>query len=463
MSQAHQILQKLLDEQKLSPEGLAWLTVATDPWHDTKIKGVAGLPDTQVGDSLVFQVVQELVIVKPAALGAGNWKVRIANQPFLQHQDVGPGTYYGDVVSIDNSLAFGRELWPVQVNYALDASDFASTVPLGSTGIELPQEFTKGTIKLIGMGIEVFNTTAEISKQGTVSYIRMSQPDTDDFAGYVSMTTPVNAWSFRNLRPFREPPKNLAEMSNYPGFAQTEAREGYYAPVIIKVNANNRNYPITKGLLTLSEDPEGGAIPVTGIPCHSSQNAPFLVPGNTTPFYSSRNNPIFVDTDSNVVMFTGLSDATTLTLRVRFICERFPNDSEKQMLVIATPTAPYDPVAIELYTRAISQMPSGVPFSENPAGEWWLKMINEVASLAAPLLSSIHPLAGAGARLIGNGADSLRKDWRRERKKGEAKKPPANELIQAQRQFKAPRKSKPLPPLPTGPPPALPRRPKAKR
>jgi hypothetical protein len=448
MSRAHQILQKLLDEQKLSPEGLAWLTVATDPWHDTKIKGVAGMPDGQLGDSLVFQVVQELVIVKPVTLGAGNWKVRVANQPFLQMQTVGPGKYYGDVVSLDNSVTFNRELWPVQVNYALDADDFASTVPVGSAGIELPQEFTKGTVKLIGMGIEVFNTTAEINKQGTVSYIRMSQPDTDDFAGYVSQTTPPNSWSFRSLRPFREPPKNLSEMSNYPGFAQTEAREGYYAPVIIKVNGANKNYPITKGLLTLSEDPEGGPIDPAGIDCHSSQVSSFLAPGNTTPFFSSRVNPLHANIDSNVVMFTGLSDPTTLTLRVRFICERFPNDSEKQMLVIATPTAPYDPVAIELYTRAISQIPSGVPFSENPAGEWWMKMISEIADLAAPLLSAIHPVIGSGAKLIGSGADALRKDWRKERKRGERKPKKAVELAQAQRSFNAPRTGKALPPLP---------------
>lgn len=454
MSQAHQILQKLIDEQKLSPEGLAWLTVATDPWHDTKIKGVAGLPDAQVGDSLVFQVVQELVIVKPGTLGAGNWKVRIANQPFLQKQKVGPGKYYGDVVSIDNSITFDREIWPVQVNYALDASDFASTVPVGSAGIELPQEFTKGTVKLIGMGIEVFNTTAEINKQGTVSYIRMSQPDTDDFFGYVSQSTPVNTWAFRSLRPFREPPKNLSEMSNYPGFAQTEAREGYYAPVIIKVNANNRNYPITKGLLTLAEDPEGGPINPVGIDCHSSQSAATIVPGNITTFYSVQNNPLLTDCDTNVVMFTGLSDATTLTLRVRFICERFPNDSEKQMLVIATPTAPYDPVAIELYTRAVSQMPCGVPFSENPAGEWWLKMINEIAELAVPMLNTIHPMLGSGAKLIGSGAESLRKDWRKERKKNERKPKPkkAVELAQAQRSYNAPNRPKPLPAIPASAP-----------
>jgi len=362
----------LVANKQLSPAGLAWLTAAIDPWHDTIINGVEGMPDQTTGKSVVFQVVQEYEINKntsPVPLPPGNWSCRVANNPILVTEPVRGGQYYGDIMSLEGGLSL---VVPVQVNYTSAGGDFGS-VAVGGTanaqGCSMPTNFTKGVIKVCGMGIEVINTTSVLHKQGLMTCARMSQPDADQVAvTYVAPIVDINAVGGKTYNLFRAAPKNLAEMALYPSFMQMEAKDGYYAPVVLKTG-RWAHYPTSNGVILLEDDPTGGDV-VAPIACFSSSVTPFAIttvpPTAVTGLLSARKNPIFNATDTNVVMFTGLSDETTLNLRVRWICERFPSDAESEMLVIATPSAPFDPMAIEIYTRLVGMLPAGVPFTENP-------------------------------------------------------------------------------------------------
>lgn len=407
-----QILQKLVEEKAITPQGLSWLTLAVDPWHDTAVTGFEGLPDQGIGKSVTFQVVQEISISKntsPVPLPAGNWSVRIGNYPILQDMNVNPGVYYGDVVTQNNAV--NNLLVPVQVNYAADGVDMDSVAIGGLAnpqGISLPPEFCKGIVKVCGIGIEVINTTAELQRQGLMSCCRMVQPDMEPYTAYISRSSPANAWSIKTLTPIRSLPKNLQEMAMYPGFAQDEAKNGYYAPVLLKFG-KERHYPLPISTLLLEDDTVAGDVNVaTPINCFSSRDTTFTPPGSTTQFYTTRSQPLYYGADSNVVFFSGLSDSTTLTLRVRFILERFPNDSESQILVIATPSAPYDPAVLEIYSKAVQMLPAGVPFTENPAGEWWKQMLSKIGSVASPMLKLLpHPLAQGLARAVDVGVKAL--------------------------------------------------------
>lgn len=407
-----QILQKLVEEKAITPQGLSWLTLAVDPWHDTAVTGFEGLPDQGIGKSVTFQVVQELSISKntsPVPLPAGNWSVRIGNYPILQDLDVSSGLYYGDIITQNNSTT--ELMVPIQVNYAADGVDMDSVAIGGLTnpqGISLPTEFCKGIVKVCGIGIEVINTTAELQRQGLMSCCRMVQPDMEPYCAYISQSVPANSWATKTVTPVRSLPKNLQEMALYPGFAQDEAKNGYYAPVLLKFG-KERHYPLPISALLLEDDTAAGLVNVaTPIVCHTSRNTPFTAPGNTTQFYTTRTQPLFYGADSNVIFFSGLSDATTLTLRVRFILERFPSDSESQILVIATPSAPYDPAVLEIYSKAVQMLPAGVPFTENPAGEWWKKMLSSIGSVASPMLKMLpHPLAQGLARAVDVGVRAL--------------------------------------------------------
>lgn len=427
MSRAQKLLNDLVASRTLSPAGLAWLTLAVDPWHDTAVTGLEGMPDQGIGKSVSFQVVQELSISKntaPVALPAGNWSVRIGNFPKLTPENVSPGFFYGAVVHQDNATA--NLLQSVAVQYAQDGADFpdvgiASLYPANPQGVSLPIEYTQGVVKVLGVGIEVINTTSSLYKQGLVSYCRMVQPQAETFTSYVSMSTPANSWGIKSMTPIRTLPKNLTEMALYPGFAQTEASEGYYAPVLLKFG-KTKSFPVPNTTLLLDDDPTAGPFSIASpLACYSSRNTGVVVPGNATTFYTSNDLPLYYDCDSNVCVFSGLSDQTTLTLRVRFICERFPSDAERQMLVIATPSADYDPIALEIYSKAVQRLPAGVPFSENPAGEWWMKMVEEIANAAAPFLGGIHPALGLAAKGVGAVAGAASNRTKTSRKKKEAK------------------------------------------
>jgi hypothetical protein len=354
-------------------------------------------------------VTQEYSISKnnsPVALPAGNWSVRIANFPLLTSNSVRKGNYFGDIVS---QLGDVSEIVPVQVNYAADGVDFADTaVPgLGNPqGCSLPVAHTKGIVKVCGLGIEIVNTTASLNLQGLVSMCRMVQPDVETFTSYVAL--PLNAWGTKSLNPMRTAPKNLSEMALYPGFAQDLAASGYYGPALLKFN-RDLHFPISVGALLLDDDPNGGPVnTTTPIECYSSTLGSFAVPGNTTAFSTTRENPLYVPCDTNCIIFSGLSDETTLTLRVRWILERFPNDSEAQLVPISTPTAPFDPVALEIYSRVVRQLPAGVPFGENPAGDWWSKLLSQIGSVVGPMIAMIpHPLAKAAGMTITGASGAL--------------------------------------------------------
>lgn len=414
------ILQKLVEQKTISPAGLSWLTLAVDPWHDNAVTGFSGLPDQGIGKSVTFQVVQEYSISKgnaPGGLPAGNWSCRIGNFPFLQDQIVATGNYYGSVVTQDNLTS--QLLKGVQVNYAADGVDFADVATNGTgnaQGTALPVEYTKGIVKLCGMGIEVINTTSQLNKQGLMSCARMVQPELNAFAGYLSYSNPANQYAVQNMTPVRTLPKNLTELALYPGFMQDEAQFGYYAPVLLKFG-QERHYPIPSSVLLLDDDPAAGKFdPTLPIKAYTTRVLPVSVPGNTTVFYTSNEHPLFVGVDSNVVMFTGLSDETTLTLRVRYIMERFPSDAEGQILVIATPSATYDPAVLQLYSQAVQQLPAGCRFTDNPSGEWWKSMLTEIGKVASPLLKMLpHPLAqglaravDAGTLMLGEGDENRR-------------------------------------------------------
>jgi hypothetical protein len=415
------MLEELVEKRVLSKAGLQWLTIAVDPWHDTTVVGLEGIPDEGIGKSVSFQIVQEYAIAKnraPVTLPPGNWSCRIANYPFIDTQAIKSGQYRGDVVS-QSGVSF--TLTPVQVNYATDGADFPDHGIAGiSGGCSIPQEYTKGILKIIGMGIEVVNTTAQLNKQGLMTCIRMVQPDTETYTAYISMETPANAWAIKSMNSIRTVPKNLSEMTLYPSLVQDEAATGYYAPVNVKWNHNKR-YPTSAGVLLMTEDPHGG-FQNEDILCYSSAMTAYIPAGTTTTFYSNRTNPVWAPQDSNVVMFTGLSDSTTLNLRVRWICERFPSDSEPQMLVIATPSAPYDPVALEIYSKIVQEMKAGVPFSENPKGEWWATMLGSIGRAIAPMVSMLPNVGKFLGPAIGLGAGALESYALSEKEKREARK-----------------------------------------
>jgi len=129
------------------------------------------------------------------------------------------------------------------------------------------------------------------------------------------------------------------------------------------------------------------------------------LPGNTISVGISPKNVTRMPSDSSICMLTGLSEQTTLTIRVRYWVERFPSDAEPEILPLTRSSARFDPLALEAYSKWVSRAPPGCRFTENPDGEWWGKTLGNLASIIGPMISMIpHPIAkavGTGATFAG--------------------------------------------------------------
>lgn len=392
------VMNAMVSTGQLSSAGMAFLKLATDPWHDNKIDNFKGVPDFTMGNSVTCSVVQELNISKPLAVGAGNWKVRISTNPIggaVKCTQYNFGRNAGDRIAGTDTT-----LWPIAVDFRPDGVDFPDFPGTDSTlykGLELPLAYRQGPFKVAAVGVEVVNTTAALSQQGLATCSRMNQTTDRDFTAVLYNAPAGGNWDPLSVTPVRAPPKNLSEMLLLPDTTQWHAKEGAYAVAELLSVGTVPPSIEPRFPLVLSGDLGNGVAPALG-PTLTNQ-----VVGTQAALWLPGDNPGIVPMNSSIIMFSGLSDETTLTLRVRWIIERYPNDNQPEIVVLATPTASFDPIALELYARVMRKLPVAVMFKENNSQDWWKTVLAGLADIASSgLLMMPHPLAkGAGAALAG--------------------------------------------------------------
>lgn len=382
----------------LSRDGRAWLIAACDPFHDSDI-ALAGYPDVCNSATVVQLVKKQLSIAVPTTgngtvTASSNWDCSIALFPTMvnysytnlwamNNHGVGSGTAiaansFGGLVC--QAGPAGGQLWPNYVN---------SVTAVTSSSLDC-DEYCKGMTRIIGMGFEVVNTTADIQKQGQVIAWRIPNLGTESSVFNALATTPAATLTPRvNVQ--RVPPANVAEAQLLYGSRSWAAREGAY--VVSRQSSTSNPFQLpnyTPVVYSTTDNPSGGVgdnfITING-----------LGNGMQTAYFSD----ILAPFDISGVHFTGLSYASTLTVNVRWLIERVPGPQESDLVVLATPSAMYDPLALELYTHCLHGMPPGVMLSENPLGEWFRAALSKVADFAPKIGSALGTVI-PGAALVGN-------------------------------------------------------------
>jgi len=127
--------------------------------------------------------------------------------------------------------------------------------------------------------------------------------------------------------------------------------------------------------------------------------------------------------DCSGAHFTGLSYNTTLTINVRWILERLPGPNEVDLVVLAQPPTPFDPLALELYTRALDNAPPGVMLSENPLGEWFTSVLKKVGEWAPKIGGALGDIGVPFAETVGKIAGAAASKAVKAREKKEKPKP----------------------------------------
>jgi len=423
VEEGEKLLQTVARKAGLTPHGVAFLTAALDPMHDSVIDNLSGWPDAETGTSIVRCIKTSLTIRTPYTTGSGNWNAAIIGWPWLMTEAGQSYTREGNFHAI-NPLNTVPSLGGLTAHASTSTNfNWIGNVPangaLTSCGnLSLSGQFHKGYGRLIGYGVEVVDQTADLYKQGLVTTFRVNQGTPQREVSYTNGFAGASGyWNTVRIRP---PPRNLAEAMLLPGTRQWPAREGSYAVASFTGSENEAVAPQYEDIHFTYDDAQPGlsdpGLSVSGWTTAVNVNSTIMV--NKIPRKVEQINTVGM-------MFTGLNEQSTLTVKWNVFYETFPGPDEPEILVLARPPANYDLMALEVLKREILNMPVGCYSGMNPNGEWFWEIVNDIADFA-PILSTmmpeLSPLIGAGAKAAKSFAQSkLAKEKRRETQRNKPK------------------------------------------
>lgn len=385
-------LDDLVKSHALTPDGKEWLLTALDPFHDFEHQ-ISGYPDADVSQTVVACYQYESTISAP--LGAvGNWGCHVYSLPLTDSEN---GQIVDEAANwsrqVEKNPAFHVAVGPLNI-YSWEGNGQAvpntaqagnsQTVVLPATGVE---SVSSGTSRIIAMGFEVHNTTADIYRQGSVTSYRMPQNVGHHSILYQTNNLGSNGWlSGQRLR---APPTSVAEANLLKGTRTWEAKDGIYA-TCCQNTVHNPLQQLACQHTTFGVFADAGVqsdVMVTSALANGALLSPS--PNKISPY------------DTTGAIFTGLSVNTTLTVKVKFFVERAPTWRDADLAVLASPSAGYDVNALQLYAAVINMLPPAVMVGENAKGDWFRAVMSVIRHVAAPLGMALNPFV-PGAGIVGN-------------------------------------------------------------
>lgn len=401
---AKRIINRLIQEQKITPEGVEWLTYATDPFHDTEVKPV-GYPDMNTCGTIVQcftyttniktptpgQGFDAYVIFNPMSRTQGWLTGNIADDP-LDMMSLSP---YGGVGGVPFS---GPKLYGGLNVITCDSSTNPWTVGPATTTDALQFPRMGGQYRLTACGFEITDVTPEIYRGGSVTVWRSpAQVSTQNHLFYyvgdsASKPFPVNVCNMF--------PTSQANAQLIPSTKTWAAKDGAYVIATQTCDENSFCTSASNIPFMLTVPSVADIASATATLCYTDRSA--IVNSGTG---SQNNLAQILNFELCGAYFVGLQAQSSLQVTVKYYIERIPSVSEPDLLVLTRPPSPYDPLALELYTRVVQELPVGVPVGENPLGEWFNDILGVIASYA-PTVGSFF---GPEGMLVGQGVSSLAK------------------------------------------------------
>jgi len=403
-------LDSLSSSGALTPSGAAWVKCALDPFHDYEITDLDGIPDVETEPTLIVRTQQSMIINAPPG-STDPWDCNIVNMPvdfsfstsktdksfigqYLPHSQTGgpmPGTFKHNVAS-------SNRMDGLQASIVVSGNDtFQTTEVRKSLGLDdylvagSPTDLQ--AYRVVASGFEVVNTTAPLERSGACTVYEIGAP------GEYSDINYVNGQEVRigTVRNFRMPPVNLAEAKQTPGARTWHAEEGCY--VVSKHRSEMGFSPVAKRDFVYSSSTEVG---MAWAPLKVGRQ---ITAGTATAPVDEIHGCASHVSNLNLAgaYFTGLSASTTLQVTWRIVLERLPGPFDLQNLALASPSAPYDPRALELYSHITAKLPPGVPVGYNDAGKYFKMIATQIKAAAKqtlPLLPAIEAALSASGHPV---------------------------------------------------------------
>jgi len=429
VSVGQRMLDKVGKELGLSECGKAWVTAALDPYHDTIIENYAGYPDNDESPSVQQVVKSTYTINAPSGVG-GNWDAHLCFFPWQGQATnvVTGGSVFNANGTFENNAGYfnvgsgsPNTFQGVMVDAVASGTSTYSQSTTSATCLDFQQtqQYCLNNWRLVSVGIEIINTTAELTAQGLVTSYRAPVPQRGSKAAiacaHFGGTAPV-LLTYGTVAAIiaSVPPQTVAEALLLPGTVQWKAKDGVY--LIPTLNSTNLCVG-SDNTCVITNDATTGVL--RGI------NTSVLVVPISSVLTFSIMIPVGLNlTDFNMAgsYFTGLSNSSSLTVNVIKYFERFPgpiDPLDAPLVVLAKPSCRFDPAALALYSAVIREMPVAVPQRFNGLGDWFKDAIQTAKDIVSPVLSAIpHPLAMMGAGVLNGIAGGITKKYGNEEEKG---------------------------------------------
>jgi hypothetical protein len=382
----------------MTSQGKAWFVSAMDPFHDYRLD-LEGFPDLNGGMSNV-QLYQETVSV--AAPVAANWdclvfatgldsittiptpmtSVSVANWQYAEYDSGTNATAnWGSYVVM--SVPAGTPMFPIGGTHTIQYLHGRNQATPGRT---------------IACAFEAHNTTATLHKQGSVVCGQQNFARSDYSARLKDTNAAPLATYDSVTRLMCGPPRTVAEATSIPGSSQWEAGKGCYViPRLESFNLAIEALEHRQAAYRTRVVAAGGADSLLVYQSVGTSGTDYVA-------HSACSTNEF---ECGFAFFSGLSAESTIQVTSRTITEYFPVPGDI-LLSSATPSPAFDPIAIEVYGMAISQVPFAVPVGMNSAGDYFRMVLGAISKIAPVIATAIpHPAIKAIAGAVGGGAGML--------------------------------------------------------
>lgn len=463
ITHSEKVLNMMVEANMLSEKGKNSVIQALDPMHDLPVSVLSGWPDMETSASVV-QCIKKTIAITTNQSSTDNWDCHFCVLPFANNVNFTPtlsrtNNFVNNFRTLTDPQTTNNTIGGVTVwGEPVGGSTVITDTPIAT--VVLDDTYIHGPSRIVGMGFEVNNTTADLYKQGQVIVYRLPQPDpeTSDYTVISAASWNSGVTTVGSYQQFRPPCNTAANAMLLAGSRQWSAKDGVYM-VVPLINGpdnpalvgdyNQPMFPVT----ALSEDqPDGdqsgpinnGAVVIPTL---------FVVPIETEVGFSNCSvlpcNRIYPLQQCGAI-FTGLSPQTSLQLTVNFYLETFPGFAENTLLTLATPSTHYDPLALQMISRAFLDMPVAFRFGDNGLGQAFAETIADMADFIAPIALAVgHPEIAAivtgGGKIARVAAGYLA-----------TPSPQENKAVVA-RAGPPPLPPRSMQPLPRGPPPRLPK------
>lgn len=444
-NKAKTTLSRLVASRRLTMSGLKWLIVALDPFHDTEVD-VDGYPDSNTSRVINQCVVKTAVMAKPATLTTSTWDAHVFFNPIsacYASSTLAQNYRTRHLLTPDGviiqSAAYAADTLYLYSGYnamALNAGHDWLLTPEPTAArrnlyYDLAMDLEAGTgySRLISCGMEIINTSATLYESGSIyTYRSPSMPQVNlyryditaaepggettdlDLIKYINekdlkttTTTakeipPVGAATLAWMVPtVNLPPTTVAEITTTPNTQNLNAKGGLYLVGTMEQEENPFNRPLAGTVISAQTFTQAEIVANSGSACYAARGVLMAIPSG-----GAKDNTYPIPWNNHGCIITGLTPESTLQVTVKYCIEKIPSIEQAELMRISKCSPTRDPLAIEIYQKAICRLPVGCPVNRNPWGEWFDLALEAVVAFAPKIGAAFGPRGaaiGAGAAI----------------------------------------------------------------